>query len=389
MASSMTATEPLPVVTPTPASDVGLCVDVDHVNPDEWADVVRGFDDATLYQTWAHDAVRWGERRMSHLVLKRREKVVAAAQVRILKLPILKAGIAYLFKGPMWRPTGSAPDMDIFRHMMRALREEYATRRGLLLRVIPNEIDEESGRFRDVLESEGYRHRTSAKAYRTFLLDLEPSLEELRKKLRHTWRTNLNKAETRDFQIQEGTRDDLYAQFVRLYEEMHERKRFVRFVDIHQFRDIQRQLPEPEKMRIMVCGLDGEPVAAAVCSTLGQAALEVFLATGKKAMQTQAAFYMIWEQIRRFKQEHVRYFDIGGIDPESNPGGYRFKGGLGGQDILHIGEFEARGSLLSSALVHTAERARTGYRRFRIRLANTMRDHGSPNRQGRERKHDG
>jgi lipid II:glycine glycyltransferase (peptidoglycan interpeptide bridge formation enzyme) len=377
-------TDPLPATAPVPAS--GFCADVDQVSPAQWTDAIHRFDDATIYQTWAHDAVRWGEHRTSHFLLKRQQDVVAAAQVRILKAPVLKAGIAYLFKGPMWRLKGEDPNPDVFRHMISALRAEYVTRQGLLLRVIPNEIDREPDPFRAILESEGYRCRASAKAYRTFLLDLDPPLDVLRKNLRHTWRTNLNKAEARGFQIQEGTSDDLYAQFIGLYKEMHERKQFVQFVDVHQFRDIQRQLPDPEKMRIMLCSLDGEPVAAAVSSTLGQVALEVFLATNKKAMQTQAAFCLIWEQIGRFKQQNVRYFDIGGIDPEANPGGYRFKGGLGGQDISHVGEFEARDNLLSSTLVDIAQRARSVYRKFRIWRNNAARARGNANQQHQERK---
>jgi lipid II:glycine glycyltransferase (peptidoglycan interpeptide bridge formation enzyme) len=77
---------------------------------------------------------------------------------------------------------------------------------------------------------------------------------------------------------------------------------------------------------------------------------------------------LIWEQIQWLKDHGIRFFDLGGIDPEANPGGYRFKSGLSGRDVRHIGEFEACAGGLSRRLVHGAERARAAFRSLRTRV---------------------
>jgi len=54
-------------------------------------------------------------------------------------------------------------------------------------------------------------------------------------------------------------------------------------------------------------------------------------------------------------------YDLGGIDPKENPGGYHFKAGLAGKngkDVRHIGEYEACVSPVSSYIINIGERAR-------------------------------
>jgi lipid II:glycine glycyltransferase (peptidoglycan interpeptide bridge formation enzyme) len=359
-----------------PDEDARLCssrgpactAEVDRIDASAWADLVQNFGDLTIYQTWPYETARWGEHRVSRLVLRRGTDVIAAAQVRLIRLPVLNAGIAYVFRGPLWRLRGAETAPEVFREMLRALRTEYATRRGLLLRLLPNEVDEETNPCRAILEAEGFHRSETARPHRTFLLDLSPSMEDLRKALRHAWRTNLNKADKRAFQIEMGADDTLYGRFLDLYRQMHDRKQFVQLVDVNHFREVQRRLPDPLKMQVMICSLEGAPVAAGVCSALGQAGIQLFLATSARALEIQGAFRVFWTQIQWLKDHGFRFFDLGGIDPESNPGGYRFKAGLSGREVNHIGEFQVCESPVSAIAVKTMETGRAGYLRSRTWL---------------------
>ena len=51
----------------------------------------------------------------------------------------------------------------------------------------------------------------------------------------------------------------------------------------------------------------------------------------------------------------MRYYDLGGIDPEGNPGVYHFKSGLGGREVTAPGPFEAAPSRARKRFVETAE----------------------------------
>ena len=60
----------------------------------------------------------------------------------------------------------------------------------------------------------------------------------------------------------------------------------------------------------------------------------------------------------------MRAYDLGGIDPEGNPGVFHFKRGLGGVEVQAAGPYEARPSGLAGRLPLAVER---GYARWRER----------------------
>ena len=81
----------------------GYTAEVDTVDEQRWYQILQEFDDANIYQTWSYAAVTCGRRNMSHLILRKHGDVATVAQVRIAKLPLIKAGIAYVRWGPLWR----------------------------------------------------------------------------------------------------------------------------------------------------------------------------------------------------------------------------------------------------------------------------------------------
>jgi hypothetical protein len=121
---------------------------------------------------------------MVHLVLRRDGTVVAAAQARVVRLPGTCAGIAYVRWGPLWRAEGLPDDVDVLRRAVRALRNELSRSRGLVLRVYPLAFDDDRDpAVARVLEEEGFEFWKRGKRDRTLVIDLAPSLAELRASL--------------------------------------------------------------------------------------------------------------------------------------------------------------------------------------------------------------
>jgi lipid II:glycine glycyltransferase (peptidoglycan interpeptide bridge formation enzyme) len=350
-------------------------VEVDHVTKEEWSELLQSFEDANIYQTWSYGAVRWGEDHLSHLVLKKDEKATSLAQLRIIKLPIIRAGIAYLFWGPVWHVRGEEINLENILQMIKALREEYLVRRRFLLRIIPNEIETNNNKICSILEDEGFRRKATHS--RTFLLDLTPSLEELRKNLTEHWRRNLKKAEKNELKLKEGTGDGLYETVSILFKDMLSRKGFVSGIDINQFRAIQNSLPESIKMRIMVCEFKGNPVSALVCSAMGDTGILLIGATSTNGMNLRGSFLLQWRMIQWLKEIGCRYYDLGGINPGKNTGVYHFKAGFRGRDVYYIGQFDASESIMSSVPVICGDKLRVTWRKMRIdfnRIKNMIRD---------------
>src|SRR3990172_8251419 len=171
--------------------------EVDRVTEAQWSALLNRFEDANIYQTWSYGAVRWGERNLSHVIMRRGGEVIGMAQLRIVELPMLRCGVAYLRLGPVWLIRGGEADPSIIRCIARALREEYVRRRGLLLRILPNAFV--GSQRAQVLQSAFSDFKTlpagRASVDRTFLLDLSVPLEMLRKSLDQKWRNQLNRAE--------------------------------------------------------------------------------------------------------------------------------------------------------------------------------------------------
>ena len=131
-------------------------VEVDTAKDDSWNEIIKRFDDANIYNSSAYGEVRFGRKNISRVILKKNGEIVAVAQSRIVKIPVLNAGIAYIRWGPLWRAKGEANNIETFRQILRALRNEYAIRRGYVLRIYPMLFDDEADTFSPILQEEGY-----------------------------------------------------------------------------------------------------------------------------------------------------------------------------------------------------------------------------------------
>lgn len=343
------------------------CVEVDEVSKSNWSNLLLHFDDATIYQTWSYGRVRWGEKNLSHLVLKKKGSVVAAAQLRIVRVPIIGKGIAYLTWGPMWRICCKHKDYEILRQMLMALVKEYVKNRRFLLRIVPNErCNNNADMICSILKNEGFKRQASVKADRTFIKNITPSLEELKKGCSKKWRENLRRSQRSNLEILDGTDDNLYCVFIDLYKQMHSRKKFIEFVDINQFREIQKDLPDCFKMRIMICEFEKEAVAGLVYSVIGNTGIPIFSATGNKYLKLRGSYLLRWLMLKKVKEMGCQFIDQGGIDQQVNPGGYHFKKGMGGIDVSQIGHYESYEDLISYFLVRLGEQLDSACKKIRI-----------------------
>ena len=345
----------------------GYAAEIDTVDEKAWYGVLERFDDANLFQTWSYGDVRGG-RTLSHLVLRHGGAIVAAAQSRVVTVPVLRVGVAYVRWGPLWKLRGRDPDPEIFRQMLRALRNEYACRRGLVMRLYPVLFEDDAPRFGSMLEEEGFSAAADTIRPRTLRMDLSLPLCGLREGMRAHWRRELKVAERPGLQIIEGTDDELFATFITIYRQMVARKGFVESTDVEDFRAMQRRLPAAFKMRIMLCRSGEDVCAGLVCSAIGNTAIYLLGASGNAERKSRASYLLQWKLIEWLKARGVAVYDLHGINPESNPGTYKFKsdlGGTSGREVAFLGRFDACASVLSHSCLEWGEALRRLFRRLR------------------------
>ena len=333
--------------------NLGWQVEVDRATSAEWSKMLDLFDDANIYQTSAYGGVRWGEKNLSRIVLKRDGEVLGMAQLRIIRPTPLKFGMAYLRWGPVWGRRSLPHDHEVPTRMARAIEDEYLDKRKLFLRVVPNAFD---GSSRAATVQAAFCRFApeplgADNTYRTFVLDLNPSLEELRKGLDAKWRNKLAGAEKNELKVIAGNGSAEFNAFCGIYNQMRKRKTFETTVDTDEFGRMQEVLSESQRMRVLICEDKGVPVAGVVASAMGDSAIYLLGATSDDGLKSKGAYLLHWTMIQWLKSNGIRWYDLGGIDPEGNPGVYSFKKGFSGVDICQINPLVASESAVSSGIV--------------------------------------
>src|SRR5262249_48926039 len=147
----------------------------------------------------------------------------------------------------------------------------------------------------------------------------------LRKGLDQKWRNQLNGAERNGLRVIEGASEEHFARFLEIYQQMMARKQFETTVDIQEFRSIQQALPLRLKMAVLLCEKDGQALAGMIISSLGENGIYLLGATSDEGMKSKGSYLLQWRAAQLLKERGCRWYDLGGINPERNPGVYHFK----------------------------------------------------------------
>jgi len=318
---------------------------IDNFDKTQWEHYAKGFADYSIYQTWAYQQVRaeMDNQKISRIVIKDGDSDVATmCQVRIKCIRPFRFKIGYVQWGPLFRDGDGK--ITCTRETLEKLRQAYLGGTVHVLRLVPNLLtDEREQTFAEMLQEAGFYRVPILKPYRSFVLPTDDSEEEIRKRLRKSFRRDLKKAEKAGIEIRQGHDREFCKILEDLYLASIKRKGF-KGLDPQEFVKTQSMLSSSEKMNIIVAYLDGEPIAAHLASNLGDTGVVLLAASNEKGL-TCGASYLIWYKgaVAACCAGMKRY-DLGGIDPDSNPNVYQFKSRMGGKECFHIGAFEAYSS---------------------------------------------
>jgi lipid II:glycine glycyltransferase (peptidoglycan interpeptide bridge formation enzyme) len=116
-------------------------------------------------------------------------------------------------------------------------------------------------------------------------------------------------------------------------------------------------------MKIIICKCEGEAVSVAVFSAIGDTGIYLLGATGHKGMNARGSYLLQWRAMQWLKEKGCKWYDLGGINPETNPGVYHFKAGVSGKDVCHIGLYMACDNPLSLLFARWGEQLKSFLRR--------------------------
>ena len=151
-----------------------------------------------------------------------------------------------------------------------------------------------------------------------------------------------------------------------IYQEMVDRKKFAGQADIALFRRTQQALASDEKMWVILCKAQGEVIAGALFSALGDTAVDLFRATSNRGVKTYGSYLVQWKVLEHLKQRGCQYYNLNGINPARNPGGYQFKSQLAGKhgrEVDFLGAFDTYPNAFMRLLTDAGEQVRVSLTR--------------------------
>jgi len=328
-------------------------VNVDNFDRSDWERYAKEFADYSIYQTWPYQQIcgEMNGQQVSRVIVRDDDgHAVMMCQIRIKHVKALGLRIGYVQWGPLVRGVNGTFKCCV--ESLKALRVAYVGTKVNVLRVVPNVCNDETGKkLSQMLISSGFQYVPSFACYRTLILRVDDNEEEIRKRLRKSFRRDLRYAEKAGIQIRQGHNDEFCKILEELYLASLKRKGF-KGLDVQEFIRPQQMLSSAEKMNIIIAYCDGEPVSTHLANNLGDTALVLLAASNEKGLACGAS-YLIWYRgaVSAFNAG-MRWYDLGGIDPDNNPNVYQFKSRMGGDEVLHIGAFEACSSGIVKAVWH-------------------------------------
>ena len=228
------------------------------------------------------------------------------AEVRLRRLPFLRQGIAYVFRGPLTRRFDDPPP-NAFQQAVRALRNEFVCRRRMMLRIYSNLIEEGNEYELRTFVEEGFQPVRYLDRRQSLIANLTGDLGLIRANLDKKWRNCLRKAEKSGLTIVSGPELDKFDAFASVYNKMVSRKQFRPTADLVHHRTLQQHLPPAQRMQV-VLALAGraEPCAGAIYSVLGDTAIYLFGGSDDEGLQNCASYLVHWNIIASLHSEGVR-----------------------------------------------------------------------------------
>lgn len=326
----------------------------------QWDALIGSIPGAHLLQTWEWGQVkaRFGWEPQPKTWYNEDGSLIAAALIlgRTVKIPGLPASLRVLYvpKGPLLRDWGEA---GLRRKVLGDLRDLALEQGAIFIKIDPDvrlgidlprseqaSEDPIGDNVRSDLIDLGWRFSSEQVQFRnTVLVDLRPAPEVLLERMKQKTRYNIRLAERKGVMVRPATLDDLDLLF-QMYAETAVRDGFV-IREREYYHVVWKIFLQAGMVEPLIAEVDNQPVAGVVIFRFAGQAYYLHGMSRLLHREKMPNYLLQWKAMLRAREAGCTVYDLWGAPDEfhmDDPlwGVFRFKEGLGGRLVRHIGAWD-------------------------------------------------
>ncbi len=176
------------------------------------------------------------------------------------------------------------------------------------------------------------------KYYNSSFLDLNKNIETIRKGLDSKWRNLLKKSEESLLEISCSSTLSDFDLLIKRYQSLMDQKSFVG-TPIYLIKKLYELVDGKEQMYIFKASLEKKVVAIILVHTHGSTGTYLLGSNSEEGRELSANHLLLWNAINHLKENHFKWFDLGGMDENNLAGITHFKRGMKGEEYRLLGEW--------------------------------------------------
>lgn len=301
---------------------------IDCFDSSYWESCGSNFKDYNIYQTWPYQQIRSDNTstKLSRFIVLGDDNVpVMMGQIRIKSLLNFKIG--YIQMGPVFQ--NREKTIEEMHEAVIILRQSLIKKLRLNVIRINLNLWVDQKELAIPFQKAGFEEAKYYRKNTTFIVSLEPTEEEILKKIDRGNRRLMRNAEKLGLEIEISQNEEHFFQLHELYLEAKQRKGF-KGVDSLEIWNTQKNLSDKEKMALIALKYNNEILTMIATSHLGITAIPLLFANSRKSLELQVSNYLFWLDYLSAKNKGMKYYDLGGYNEQENPKGFLFKRRMGG-----------------------------------------------------------
>lgn len=317
-----------------------------------WEEHLLGFKDYNLWQSYAFGEYKGEGRTVIRTALYDGKRPIVMGQGVLKKNPFLSSAAFFMKGGPVYQLTNNeSGNLKALKKYLAGLTDFM--RQNFKFYYINMRLD--VANFVDVnlvlRETGGTKPLFERSPCITYVLPIFDELDLNLKALNSKWRNQLRRSETFSPNFDSGENDDFVERYVKLHNEMCDTKSMKNFsITPEEIKALRACLGE--KLFIIIGSSEGQDVCGSVVTLFGEKSYYYYAASNEEARSKYFSNAMVWHLIKELRAREIKEFDLMGVDPVENWGGYHFKRGIGGRPVEYMGEWEYASHKLMKVMIN-------------------------------------